>query len=103
MNNQPRIADVLRDGITQLLSSDEVTRLHSDEPRPQPKEGEEYIDLDQLHFGVRLAMEMPPPKGNLLARSAVHKDTWTSIIVLLTTPNVSPDNTDDYVITPRNA
>jgi hypothetical protein len=103
VNNQAKLADVLRDSIVKLLSADDVARLRTEQPSLRTPEGEEYINLEQLHLGVQLAVGVPPPMGRLLMRRALHEDTWTAILVLLTTPNINPDGFDECPDTPRNA
>jgi hypothetical protein len=47
--------------------------------RPEPLDGEEYLDLEDLEQGVRSALGAIPPMGNMLLRRSVHKDTWAKI------------------------
>lgn len=99
----PRKTYVLRDAIMNLLSDEEVGRICTAEAAPSLSEGEEYVDLDQLYQGVRLAMGVPPPMGRILPRRAVRQDTWTKILTQLSGPYIVESGAGEYVATPRNA
>jgi hypothetical protein len=46
-------------------------------------EGEEYIDLEALDRGVRVADGASSPMGRVLPRKAVSESTWTDIVTSL--------------------
>ncbi len=103
MNDNSRKAYVLRDAIMNLLSDEEVGRICTAETTASLSVGEEYVDLDQLYQGVRLAMGVPPHMGRILPRRAVHQDTWTKILSQLTGPYIVESGSGEYITTPRNA
>ncbi len=83
MTNIQRAAYVLRDGIMNLLSDDEVASVSTAETAQKLADGDEYIDLEQLEQGVLRAQATPTPMGRVLPRRAVHEDTWTKIVMTL--------------------
>ena len=87
MTNHQRDAYVLRDGIMNLLSDQEVASVSTAETAEKLADGDEYIDLEQLDQGVRRAPAAATPMGRVLPRKAVHQDTWSKILMKLTRPD----------------
>jgi len=87
MTNIRRESYVLRDGIMNLLSDDEVASVSTAETAQKLVDGDEYLDLEQLEQGVRRAPSIPTPMGRVLPRKAVHQDTWSKILMKLPKPD----------------
>ena len=88
-NTNARAAYVTRDGILKLLSDEEVARVSTAETAARLSDGEEYVDLEHLDRGVCRALGMTAEMGQLLPRSAVHKDTWRRILTELAAAQMS--------------
>ena len=82
MNNN-RTELVARHSILTLLSDDEVSRVSTAETGLALSNGEEYLDLEQLDLGVRVAAGSPTPMGHVLPRAAVGKTTWSKVLTQL--------------------
>jgi len=89
MTNHQRDEYVLRDGIMNLLSDEEVARVSTAETAQKLADGDEYIDLEQLEQGVLRGQSTPTPMGHVLPRKAVHEDTWSKIVMTLTRSNLT--------------
>jgi len=83
MTNHQRDVYVLRDGIMNLLSDEEVAQVSTAETAQKLADGEEYVDLEQLEQGVLRAQAIPTPMGRVLPRRAVREDTWSKIVTTL--------------------
>jgi hypothetical protein len=82
--NSNKMSDyVARDDIMGLLSDDEIAKVSTAETATALCEGDEYIDLEHIHLGVRSALGTPAKLGNFLPRKAVRSDTWSKILVQL--------------------
>jgi hypothetical protein len=46
-------------------------------------DGDEYLDLEHLDRGVRLAAGMSAPIRHALSRTAVREATWTKVLTQL--------------------
>lgn len=102
MNHDPRESYVIRNGIMNLLSDEEVARVSTAESGVLLSEGEEYIDLERLDQGVLLAMGVVPHMGRVLPRNAVEQSTWSKILMQLSGPFVVASSENEYLTTPRN-
>lgn len=82
---QPQIDDSMkRNAILNLLSDAENAKVSSAEGPPTLADGDEYVDLENLHEGVQRAGESSGlPTGHLLPRSAVGNATWAKIVAEL--------------------
>jgi hypothetical protein len=80
MKNAQRKQDFTRAGILKRLSADEAASVHLAESAARLVDGEEYIDLKHLEKGVRRAHGSTTPRDRVLARRAVHSDTWSKIV-----------------------
>jgi len=69
-----------RDRILKLLSEGEFADVGSAGSQPRLGNGDEYLDLEQLHQGVQKARAAVIPVGHVLARKAIHEDTWRRIL-----------------------
>lgn len=69
-----------RDHIVQLLSHSEFASVGSDETKAQLRNGDEYLDLDQLDQGVQRARAANAPTGSILLRKAIYEDTWRRVL-----------------------
>jgi hypothetical protein len=81
---------LLRETILDLLSDDEVSRVSNAETKVRLEEGDEFLDLEQLDAGVRLADGVLVHMGSVLPRKAVHEATWQQIRALLASPPRPP-------------
>jgi hypothetical protein len=92
MNNEKRSEYFTRDGIMGLLSDDEVARVTTIEAAASLVPGDEYIDLEQLDQGVRMASAGTEsiPMGRVIARKAVKSKTWSDIVEHLTSRRIAP-------------
>jgi len=102
MTTTQRNVYVLRDGIMNLLSDEEVAAVSTAETAEKLADGDEYIDLEQLDQGVRRAQAAPTPMGRVLPRKAVHQDTWSKILMQLTRPDANMEQSSQPILTPRN-
>ncbi len=76
-----------RDAILKLLSDDEIARVSTAETAKHLSVGDEYLDLEHLDLGVRRAMVMTVPMGQVLSKKAVKEETWKAILAKL--PNAA--------------
>ena len=86
MDNDKRIDYVTRDSVLKLLSDDEVASVSTAETATRLSDGDEYLDLEHLDQGVRMAPGVMTPVGRVLPRKAVHESTWTRILARLASP-----------------
>lgn len=102
MTDTQRESYVLRDGIMNLLSDDEVASVSTAETAQRLADGDEYLDLEQLEQGVRRAPLTPTPMGRVLPRKAVHQDTWSKILMKLPKPDFEITQPSPTAQTPRS-
>ena len=70
-----------RETILKLLSDDEVASVSTaEETSASIKDGEEYLNLEQLDRGVQKAHGTIQAIGQTLERKAVHEKTWAKIL-----------------------
>lgn len=74
---------ITRDGILSLLSDAEIAKVSTVESAAALVIGDEYVDLVHLEQGIRRATMSPINMHNLVARKAVHEDTWGKIVALM--------------------
>jgi hypothetical protein len=74
---------VFRYSILGMLSDDEVASVTTAETAMGLSDGDEYLDLEQLDRGVRLAGAMSGPMGCVLSRRAVRETTWSKVLTQL--------------------
>jgi hypothetical protein len=74
---------VFRHNILGMLSEDEVASVSTAETAMGLSDGEEYVDLEQLDRGVRLAAGTFTPMGRVLFRRAVSEATWSKVLTQL--------------------
>jgi hypothetical protein len=89
MTNDKRTAYITRDSLLKLLSDDELARVSNAETADHLSDGEEYLDLERLDQGVCLARGTTTVMGRVLARKAVHEDTWGKIMTQLASSGTS--------------
>jgi hypothetical protein len=70
----------MRDTILKLLSEDELRRVGTAGAGARLSHGDQYIDLEQLHHGVRRAIGTTKPMGHVVPRDDVHEVTWSKIL-----------------------
>jgi hypothetical protein len=73
---------VFRHSILGMLSDDEVASVSTAATAMGLSDGDEYLDLEQLDRGVRLA-GMSAPIGRVLCKKAVRKTTWSKVLTQL--------------------
>ncbi len=79
MNVNPQTELLIRDKILRLLSDDEIVRVSTAETS-HLRAGDEYVDLEALHKGVRRARgDAFAPLGRILPRKALHPSAWRAI------------------------
>lgn len=86
MNNDKRTEYVVRDRILQLLTEGELASVSNAEAGARLTDGDEYLDLEQLAQGVRIAPAMKTPTNRMLPRKAIHQETWNKILAVLAAP-----------------
>ncbi len=67
-----------------LLADGELTDFSKGGPSEDLRNGDEYLDLEQLARGVQRVRSGATPTGQVLARKAIHEDTWRKILRQLT-------------------
>jgi hypothetical protein len=92
MNNEKRSGYFSRDSIMDLLSDDEIARVTTAETTGALVVGDEYIDLEQLDQGVRIAIggATPIPMGRVVARKVIQHETWSDIVAQLASCRIAP-------------
>ncbi len=83
MKTEQKNALVTRDAILKLLSDQETASVSTVETQASLADGDEYIDLEQLDQGVRKAAGSNVAMGRILAKKAVHQDTWRKILNMI--------------------
>jgi len=83
MTKSEQLNYATRDLILGSLSDDEVARVSKVETAAKLSEGEEFIDLEQLHLGVQRADGAILIMGRVLSRKAVLEVTWSRILAEL--------------------
>jgi hypothetical protein len=73
-------------GILMALSDHEIARVCIAETADRLLEGDEYLDLEELHRGVRHALGMTTPTSRVLPRKAIHQNTWIKILTRMAAP-----------------
>jgi hypothetical protein len=86
MTNGSKTGHEDRQRILRLLSDDDIARASMAEATAAPLEGEEFLDLEDLGPGVRVAEGVTPAMRHLLLRRSVHPNTWTKILEQLRCP-----------------
>lgn len=86
MTNGSRTNHESRERILGLLSDADIARASTAETTAAPLEGEEFLDLENLRRGVRVAEGATPSMKHLLLRRSVHPSTWTKILEQLRCP-----------------
>jgi hypothetical protein len=71
-----------------LLADSELVDFSQSEPGDPLRNGDEFLDLDQLAQGVQRARTGVVPAGQVLARKAIHEDTWRRILRQLSAARV---------------
>jgi hypothetical protein len=78
-----------RDAIWSLLSEQDVGRVSRREGGSVLIEGDEYLDLEHVHEGVRRKHTRGPTAGDVLPRNALEAATWSKICARLVPPHVA--------------
>lgn len=85
MKNKKQPEAVLRDHLLKILSDEELARVGNAETAAKLLDGDEFIDLVDIERGVQRAdATNRNPTGDVLARKAVHENTWLKIVTNLT-------------------
>ena len=90
MQKNQRSDYLTRDSILKVLSDQEVASVSTAETAARLLDGDEYLDLEQLHQGVQKAFRTTIPMGRVLPRKAVHENTWSKIVAQLAIPDSEP-------------
>lgn len=83
MKNDRKADYEMRDAVLQLLSDAENAAVCTAETATSLSNGDEYLDLEHLDLGVRLAPWANTPMGRVLPRKAVQDATWAKILLTL--------------------
>ncbi len=86
MQNATSNEYLTRDHILKLLSAGEAASVGTAETADSLADGDEYLDLQQLHEGVQCAGSSAQPMGRVLPRKAIHESTWNKILSQLQAP-----------------
>jgi hypothetical protein len=86
MMSNRRTEYLTRTGILMALSDHEIARVCTAETADRLLEGDEYLDLEELHRGVRHALGMTTPTSRVLPRKAIHQNTWIKILTRMAAP-----------------
>jgi hypothetical protein len=81
--NTSRTELVARHSILTLLSEHEVASVSMAETAVMLSDGDEYVDLEQLDRGVRLATGTSILLSNVISRRAVCETTWSRVLTQL--------------------
>ena len=84
MENDDKAAYITRERVLKLLTDDEVAKVSLSETQHHLENGDEYLDLEQLNLGVLSSGGNMTPMGHVLAKKAVHANTWARILAQLT-------------------
>ena len=101
MQNSPQVATyITRDSILKLLSDEEVARVSTAETAAKLSPGEQYLDLEHIEHGVRVAtLTRDMSTANLLPKRSVGDDTWRKILTTLAAPSVvARVGEDEYAV-----
>lgn len=79
-----RTTYLTRDTILKLLSDDEVARVSAADGSTTLADGDEYVDLDAPHHGIRKSVgSITAPTARVLPRKAVLAKTWRRVVTLI--------------------
>jgi hypothetical protein len=82
--NHKSVDYVTRNALMQLLSDEEMGRMTTLESGPALAVGDEYVDLEHPHQGIRRVLQMGTVKmSEVLPRRAVGDATWSKICARL--------------------
>jgi hypothetical protein len=97
MKNEKRSEYFTRDSIMKLLSDDELASVTTAESAGSLADGDEYVDLEQLDQGVRTASGVTEaiPMGRVVARKAVHTQTWIEVVAQLASRRIAPVHSEE--------
>jgi len=97
MQNDPQVATYLtRDSILKLLSDEEVARVSTAESGAKLSPGEQYLDLERIEQGVRVAtLTRDMSTANVIPKRSVGDETWHKILTKLAAPPVADRAADD--------
>lgn len=84
MTNSEQSPEAVRDAILQLLSAHELAGIGSSATKARLANGDEYLDLQQLHLGVQRVRGSARPEGDLVIRKVIYEDTWRRVLRQLT-------------------
>lgn len=71
---------VLRDKVLKLLADAEVVQVSTVEASSELAIGDQFLNLDALEQGPRYSADAQRPTANVLAKKAVHEETWAKIL-----------------------
>lgn len=89
MNHSRSTPSACRDDVLAFLSDDERRSLAS-APTHRFNVGDEFLDLEKLGEGVRVARGSGPPVAGLLPRAAVQDATWKKVLSYLEVMRTHP-------------
>lgn len=78
-----------RQSVIALLDEEELAKVSTAVSAEALSEGDEYLDLEQLHLGVLHAHRLPEARGGVLPRKAVPAGTWLAVLEHLHEAGVS--------------
>jgi hypothetical protein len=83
MRNPTRSEYLTRDRVLKLLSDQDVAGVATAETSEPLTDGDEYLDLAQLHEGVQRAGSSAAPMGRVVPKKAVDGSTWAKLLTQL--------------------
>lgn len=84
MKNKKHPGAVTREDLVRILNDEEAARVTTPETAASLEDGDEFIDLMDLGRGVqRVEAANPAPAADVLAKKAVHENTWLKIVANL--------------------
>ena len=93
MKKEKRFDYLTRDSIMRLLSDDEVAAVSTAQTAAHLDDGDEYVDLENLHEGVHGGPAKPAAMGHVLPKKAVGGATWLKILAKLATSREGESST----------
>jgi hypothetical protein len=95
MKRDERTRYLMRHRILKLLSKGEIARVCTSESTVRIEDGDEYLNLEAIGLGVRVALGADAAEGRLLSRKAVRQETWRKILRVLAEPSLAAPHSSE--------
>ena len=83
MTHDDRNGYITRESVLKLLSDAEVSSVSNAETAERLIDGDEYLDLGELQYGVQRASAASAEMGRVLPRKAVLPATWSKMLTIV--------------------